>query len=555
MPGRPPRLLLLAHAPSAAASLQAVQRLHAGAQVDVLLFGRAAATSPPLASAARMLTVPWDGRRSPLAAVDLARFVLGLWARRYDCAVIALADLRFNQSRGALLGLALLSGAPRAIALSPEDGRTTRAFGRPALAGDALRFVIFRFVAGLVARIATQGLTLAGARPVRPPAPEPPSSGRVAYLRTDVELRMAALTAGGSLSHTLGILRALRRRGHEVDLLTTGEIAGAAAECRERRIPVLLEGNVPRELCELASGIAQGLAPVADGPRPAFVYQRTSMNNLAGVMLARRLAVPLVLEANASEVQWREEWSSLRYPALGRACERVVLRRADRIAAVSANAAAHLREAGAPADRLRVVPNAVELERFTSAAPHPLPFPAGSCVVAFTGLFYPWHGVSYLARAFVELSRARASARLLLVGDGEDAARVRQVLLDGGALRTTLMTGLVAADEVAGYLAAADIVVSPHAVDEGFIGSPIKLWEYMASGRAIVASAAAQMAQVIRDEVTGLLVAPRDPGALARALIRLHDDPALRARLGAAAQAEAAAHHSWDARLRSILAD
>ena len=364
-----------------------------------------------------------------------------------------------------------------------------------------------------------------------------------------------SLTAGGSLSHTIGILRALRRRGHVVDLLTTGEIAGAGAEARERRIPVLVKGNIPRELCELASGIAQGRAVSTAGQQPAFVYQRTSMNNLAGVTLARRLGVPLVLEANASEVHWREEWSSLRYPALGRACERLLLRRADRIAAVSANAAAHLRTAGAPSDRLRVVPNAVEVERFAGAAARALPFPAGSCVMAFTGLFYPWHGVSYLAEAFVEVAAARPDARLLLVGDGEDAARVRQILQDGGVGATSLMTGLVAADQVAGYLAAADIVVAPHAVDEGFIGSPIKLWEYMASGRAIVASRAAQMAEILEDGVTALLVPPRDPRALATALNRLHDEPGLRARLAAAAQTQAAEQHSWDARLRAILAD
>lgn len=502
-----------------------------------------------------MLAVPGEGLRSPRAVLGLARFVVAMWSRRYGGAFIGLTDLRFNQSRGALLGLVLLSGAPYAIAISPEDGATTPNLGRTALAADALRFLLFRVAAFLVAGIATRILTLAGSHPVRRPAPEPDPSGRVLYLRTDVELRMAALVAGGSLSHTLGILRALRRRGHDVSLLTTGEIAGAGAEASERRIPVLLAGNVPRELCELASGVAQGLMSITADTRPAFVYQRTSMNNLAGVMLARRLAVPLVLEANASEVQWREEWSSLRYPALGRACERVVMRRADRIAAVSANAAEHLRNAGAPTDRLRVVHNAVEVGRFAGASPTALPFPEGSCVVAFTGLFYPWHGVSHLAQAFVEVARARAHARLLLVGDGEDAPLVRKVLEDGGVDGKVLMTGLVAADQVPGYLAAADIVVAPHAVDEGFIGSPIKLWEYMASGRAIVASSAAQMSEVIVDEVTGLLVVPRDPVVLANALIRLCDDPGLRQRLGAAAQAETIERHSWDARLKSILAD
>jgi glycosyltransferase involved in cell wall biosynthesis len=547
------RLLLLAHAGSASASFQALQDLHPDAELDVLLFGRAASTTPAVPAAARMVSLPGTGEGRARAVLGLARFTLSLWARRYDRAAIGLLDLRFNQSRGALLGLALLSGAREAFAISPHDASTTAIMRRPALAADALRFVAFQLLGRLAARVLAAGLAPIGVARTRPPAPEPPSGGRVIYLRTDVELRMAPLRAGGSLAHTMGILHALRRRGHSVDLLTTGEVAGARTVATEHRIPVLLKGNVSRELCEFASGIAQGLAPIADGPRPEFVYQRTSMNNLAGLMLARRLRVPLVLEANASEVQWREEWSSLRHPALGRACERVLLRQADRIAAVSENAAGHLRTAGAPADRLRVVPNGVEVQRFAGAQPLALPFPGSACVIAFTGLFYPWHGVSYLAQAFTLVAERRPDARLLLVGDGEDAARVRHVLENAGVLAKTLMTGLVGADAVPRYLAAADIVVSPHAADESFIGSPIKLWEYMASGRAIVASSVAQLSDVIADGRTGLLVPPRDPDALAAALVRLCDDPQLRARLGSAAQAEASAHHSWEARLQATL--
>ena len=81
----------------------------------------------------------------------------------------------------------------------------------------------------------------------------------------------------------------------------------------------------------------------------------------------------------------------------------------------------------------------------------------------------------------------------------------------------------------------------------------MKVFEYMASGRAIVATRVGQMADVLRDRETALLAAPSDAGALRDALLELHDDPALRARLGRAAQEEARAAHSWDARLRTIL--
>jgi len=187
----------------------------------------------------------------------------------------------------------------------------------------------------------------------------------------------------------------------------------------------------------------------------------------------------------------------------------LILGDAARVAAVSDNAARHLLAAGAPPDRLRVVPNGVETERFAGATPRELPFDRESFVIGFIGLFYPWHGVRHLAEAFPLILEACPNARLLLVGDGEDAAVVRRLLEGSGAIDRVLLPGLVPADDVPGYLLACDVLASPHAASEGFIGSPIKIWEYMASGRAIIASALAQLGDVLEDERTAL---PRPAG-------------------------------------------
>jgi glycosyltransferase involved in cell wall biosynthesis len=106
---------------------------------------------------------------------------------------------------------------------------------------------------------------------------------------------------------------------------------------------------------------------------------------------------------------------------------------------------------------------------------------------------------------------------------------------------------------VPGYLAAADILVSPHAPVAGFIGSPIKIFEYMASGRAIVASRLAQIAEILEHEHTALLTEPGSAADLCEALRRLVDDSSLRARLGAAARDQARSRHTWDSRLDDAL--
>jgi glycosyltransferase involved in cell wall biosynthesis len=107
------------------------------------------------------------------------------------------------------------------------------------------------------------------------------------------------------------------------------------------------------------------------------------------------------------------------------------------------------------------------------------------------------------------------------------------------------------------YLAACDILVSPHgrqADGQEFFGSPTKLFEYMAAGRPIVASAVGQIADVLRDEESALLVPPDDADALCRAILRLVDDQCLRQRLAAAARAAAEEHHTWRQNAERVLA-
>jgi glycosyltransferase involved in cell wall biosynthesis len=541
-------VLLLGHVVGLPAAARRARTLWPAARLDTLAYGRGPDDAPipdttPVAA----------GLGAGGAGATLRTGLSLLWRlrrTRYDAVAIVQPNLAISRSRGAILGFAGLVGAPLTVALDPDGKGVSRPIGRATAGVDLLRFLILRTLAALLAAGAARAIRRLGR--LRPG--DLPGGGTVVYLRTDLDLVLAPLRAGGSLAHTDGILRALARRGHRVEFWATGELAPLPADVIERRLAHVLRANLPWEIAELLSGLAAAARASRRPSDVAFLYQRYSLNNLTGYLLARRWRVPLVLEANASEAQWRADWSVLEFPALAHAAERLLLESAARVATVSENAARGLRAAGAPPQTLRVVPNGVEVARFGKAVPAELPFPGGSFVVCFSGLFYPWHGVRVLARAFPLLLDQCPDARLLLVGDGEDAGLVRSILADAGALEATHMTGLVGRDEVPGYLAAADVLVTPHARNEDFVGSPIKLFEYLASGRAVVASRVAQLATVVRDGENGLVVEPDDPDALAGALARLHDDPELRARLGAAAAADARAHHSWDARLGETLA-
>jgi len=480
---------------------------------------------------------------------------LALHHQRYSIVAVGQPGLAVSRARGLLLGFAVAMTGLRPIGIDPLRRCATRPLRRRFAALDAIRGLVINALgaAGAVV-VGVAGESLLRWVPAGTSAPRLDGRGRVLYLRTDLDLAVQPLVAGGSLAHTHGILSALLRRGHDVELWSTGVIAGVPDGITERRLPVVLRPNLPRELAEATTGFIQAIrTPTRGLDDVAFVYQRYSLNNLLGAILAARLRVPLVLEANASEVAWRREWSRLEHPRLAEVAERLNLRRASRIAVVSRNAGAQLLQLGADPARTHVVPNGVDIERFHDVDPRPLGLPDGAFVVMFCGLFYPWHGVRHLAAAFPRVLDHVPHARLVLVGDGEEVDLVRSVLEDAGITDHVVITGLVPRNEVPGYLAAADVLVSPHVRNDGFIGSPIKLWEYMAAGRAIVATRVAQLAEVLEDGHTALLVEPDDPDQLSAAIARLANDASLRRSLGANATQEVRLRHSWDARLQAAL--
>jgi glycosyltransferase involved in cell wall biosynthesis len=562
MPSQRANVLVICHVSAAEIAVTAARRRYSAAVektdsnglIDVLCYGRASDDhpSPP---GARLVgpSVHETGSRW-----DAVRTLVALRGGRYDVVALSQPSLGLSRARGLLLGYSYLVSGGRAVILDPLCSEFVRSIGLRLVIKDLLRWVGLQLIASGVAAGVTKPINRLAARPAE--ARRGSGLGSVAYLRTDIDLHMTPLKVGGSVAHTEGILRALLEREYNVGYWGTGEVDGVPASIPRLRLPALLKGNLPTEVAELASGIAQGLISSrrlrsAGLPRPSgFIYQRYSLNNLAGVILSRRWGAPLVLEANGSEAKWRQDFGAVQYPRLAYACERLILRRADVIAAVSTNAAEDLLTAGAPPERVRVVPNGVRVDRFAGATPMPLPAGfADALVVCFVGLFYPWHGVRFLAEAFSLLHTRFPDTRLLLVGDGEEMPVVKSVLQRHGVLEATHLAGLVPRVDAPRYMAAADVLVSPHADVEHFIGSPIKLFEYMASGKPIVATRVGQIEEVLTDEQNGLLVPPEEPEAMAAALERLYADPRLRERLGREAQRQATKDHSWDARLELIL--
>ena len=163
-----------------------------------------------------------------------------------------------------------------------------------------------------------------------------------------------------------------------------------------------------------------------------------------------------------------------------------------------------------------------------------LGIPFDAVVVGFVGILRPWHGVELLLEAFSQIEHSLGDVFLLIVGDGPSQTELEQLAQSLGLANKVIFTGRIPHRQVADYLAAFDIAVSPRAT---FYASPMKILEYMATGLAVIAPHMPNLQDLISDGVDGILFKAEDAHELANSLATLVKDQALRIRLGENARA------------------
>lgn len=241
--------------------------------------------------------------------------------------------------------------------------------------------------------------------------------------------------------------------------------------------------------------------------------------------------------------------------------QRQVVRRAGTVITVTARLRDDLIKRGANAARTLTAHDGIRAGRFAdlpdqATARAQLGWPTEAFIVGYVGRLQTMamdKGVGTLIEALKDVD----GATLALVGGPDEMAEAfHQHWLKLGLPESRFINaGQVAPEQVALYLRALDVCAMPFPWTEHFAyyASPMKLFEYMASGRAIVASDLPSTVEVVQHEHTALLYPPGDAPALGKAIARLRDDPALRERLGGAAAREVMAHYTWTARAKAIL--
>ena len=290
-------------------------------------------------------------------------------------------------------------------------------------------------------------------------------------------------------------------------------------------------------------------------PNYHLCHEHNGLFCIGAALACSQLRIPYVLTVSADPLLER---SLLKQPLRGlhgfiaAAEAKFTYRLAKKIICVSEPAKRHLVKTWQVApEKVEVLPNGVDTELFKPGE-DPGSIRAGlgfgsAPVISFAGGFQPWHGLDLLVESFALVLQEFPEAKLFLIGDGRARPIVDQKVAELGIESSVIITGLVPQARVPELLSVVDIAVLPYPrLPEELWFSPLKLYEYMATGKAIVASRAGQIAEVVQHGWDGLLVEPGDIADLAQAIIRLLMNPEERERLGRNARHKAIEEHSWE---------
>ena len=337
----------------------------------------------------------------------------------------------------------------------------------------------------------------------------------------------------GQSVHIEEMVAALGAAGHEVLVVGPSFYASAGFGAESRAVALarrLLPASLA-ELAELAYNIPawRRLAHAASSFRPDLIYERYNLYYLAGAWLARRRGLPFYLEVNAPLADERARFGGLGLPRLARAAERFVWRAADRVFSVTSDLGQRIATVRIPPERIHITPNGVDPARFP---PRPPPQDGAEPVLGFIGFARPWHGLDTVIRGIAE---SGTGLSLVVAGEGPACADLHDLAHLLGCAERVRFVGLTPRDAVPSLLAGFDIALQPRALA---YASPLKLFEYMAAGSAIVAPDQPNIREIVAHEETALLFDPASPEAMWQAIARLARDAPLRLRLGEAARAE-----------------
>lgn len=340
----------------------------------------------------------------------------------------------------------------------------------------------------------------------------------------------------GQCVHIEEMIAALRDLGHEVIVVSPHATEGAAFGA-DAGMVAWMKRHIPRfiyELMELGYSLIayRRLSHAVRLHRPDCLYERYNLFLPAGVWLKRRYKLPMLLEVNSPLFEERSRFDGIALRSLAKWSQNHSWRGADYVLPVTQVLGDMLAANGIPRSRIVNIPNAVNLRSFKDApnvvAAKLVLGLQGRLVLGFTGFLRDWHGLDKVID-LISCDPSHSLRHLLIVGDGPARPALEAQARTLGISDRITFTGIVPRDRVALYVSSFDIAMQPAVVA---YASPLKLFEYLALGKAIIAPAQPNIMEILTDGDNAVLFDPSVDTELASAINRLCNNADLRLRLG-----------------------
>jgi len=372
--------------------------------------------------------------------------------------------------------------------------------------------------------------------------------------------------------HIAGIVNGFRSLGHKVMLVSPTNVDPTKSRSLARpfgkndkgitKILHKMADTLPQpffELMEIAYntvGVARLHKVIKKYGKVDIIYERYAFFNFAGALVSKMKRIPLIIEVN--ELSGLKRVRGQYFVRLCSFIERRILRQARLVVVVSEFLNKEVHERIHPAEtRVLTVPNGVPEEwkkrnvsaEAASSLRNKYDF-NNKKVICFVGGLVEWHNFGLLLQAFKRVITDGYDCVLMFVGEGP----MREYILDKarelGIDSNILLVGNVPHEEIPVYLASADILVIPETNE---FRSPIKLFEYMAAGKPVVAPKKAGIEAIITHGVDGFMFEPGNASSFADAMMRILQNETVALKLGKNARKNVFANYTWEKHSKLIL--
>lgn len=381
---------------------------------------------------------------------------------------------------------------------------------------------------------------------------------KVQFWRTEF---YGAGTEGGTASLHNGKIAGLHKLGHKVTYVSSGPMV-LDPRVKYYYIPY---NKLLRNLPEVLSiwynerSIREFLK-IMDIEKPDMIYKHHHDFHYGGSVVKEKTGIPFILHVDGLTSWVKENWGKAYNKKILKVTEEIEIHNADAILCPSQNLKDQILELfDIPADKVFPAPNGVDNDMF---------YPEikgdrikkqynldGDFVFGFTGTFGDWHGVDVMAESVKYVVKEIPNAKFLFVGDGILRPKLDNILKKDNVEKYSIITGFVPYSEIPEYLSACDVLLTPCVNNENlpFFNSPVKLFEYMAMEKPIVATEVGQQTDIFQDGYNALTCEERQPKQLAEKMIELYKNRELRRKISEGARKDAIEKYDWKVNAEIII--